>query len=57
MTDIKFGDNLYYSQSWDLLKKKVITANQEAWDSIWLPDHLSGITGGAIDDFFCPDRI
>jgi len=53
MTDIKFGNNLYYSQSWDLLKKKVITANQEAWDSIWLPDHLSGITGGAIDDFFC----
>jgi phthiodiolone/phenolphthiodiolone dimycocerosates ketoreductase len=53
MVDIKFGNNLYYSQSWDLLKKKVITANQEAWDSIWLPDHLSGIPGSAIDNFFC----
>jgi phthiodiolone/phenolphthiodiolone dimycocerosates ketoreductase len=53
MTDIKFGNNLYYSQSWDLLKKKVITAGQEAWDSIWLPDHLSGIPGSAIDNFFC----
>jgi len=53
MTDIKFGVNLYYSQAWDLLKKKVLTASQEAWDSIWLPDHLSGIPGSAIDDFFC----
>jgi phthiodiolone/phenolphthiodiolone dimycocerosates ketoreductase len=53
MADIKFGNNLYYSQSWDLLKKKVITASQEAWDTIWLPDHLSGIPGGAIDDFLC----
>ena len=53
MKDIKFGTQLYFSQSWDLLKKKVITANQEAWDSIWLPDHLSGIPGGAIDNFFC----
>lgn len=53
MTDIKFGNNLYYSRSWDLLKKKVVTAGQEAWDTIWLPDHLSGIPGGAIDDFLC----
>lgn len=53
MKEIKFGNNLYYSQAYELLKKKVITASQEAWDSIWLPDHLSGIPGGAIDDFFC----
>jgi len=53
MTEIKFGTNLYYSQNWDLLKKKVITASKENWDSIWLPDHLSGIPGSAIDDFFC----
>jgi phthiodiolone/phenolphthiodiolone dimycocerosates ketoreductase len=53
MTDIKFGNNLFYSQAWDLLKKKVVTASKEKWDSIWLPDHLSGIPGGAIDDFFC----
>ena len=53
MKEIKFGNNLYYSQAWDLLKKKVVDASQGAWDSIWLPDHLSGIPGGAIDDFFC----
>lgn len=53
MTDIKFGNNLYYSQSWELLKKKFLTTSQEAWDSIWLPDHLSGIPGGAIDPFMC----
>ena len=53
MTDIEFGNNLYYSHSWDLLKKKVLAASQEAWDTIWLPDHLSGIPGGAIDDFLC----
>jgi phthiodiolone/phenolphthiodiolone dimycocerosates ketoreductase len=52
MTDIKFGNVLYYSHSWDLLKKKVVTASQEAWDTIWLPDHLSGGVG-AIDDFLC----
>jgi hypothetical protein len=53
MTDIKFGNNLFYSQSWELLKKKVTTASQEAWDSLWLPDHLASIPGSAIDDFFC----
>ncbi|MFX1326399.1 MAG: LLM class flavin-dependent oxidoreductase [Promethearchaeota archaeon] len=53
MKEIKFGTNLYYSQNWELLKKKVVTASKETWDSIWLPDHLSGIPGSAIDDFFC----
>ncbi len=47
MKEISFGTNLFYSQSYDLLKKKVVDASQGAWDSIWLPDHLSGIPGGA----------
>ncbi|MFW9999535.1 MAG: LLM class flavin-dependent oxidoreductase [Candidatus Hodarchaeota archaeon] len=51
MNDIKFGIQLFYSQAYDLLKKKIISANKENWDSLWLPDHLSGMPGGAIDDF------
>lgn len=51
MYDIKFGTQLFYSQSYDFIRKKVITANQENWDSIWLPDHLSGLPGSMIDDF------
>ena len=47
----KFGIELFYSHSYDFLRQKVQTANKENWDSIWLPDHLSGIPGGAIDDF------
>ncbi len=48
---VKFGIELFYSHSYDFLRKKVATANKENWNSIWLPDHLSGIPGGAIDDF------
>ena len=51
MNDIKFGTQLFYSNAYDLVRKKVLAANEEKWDSIWLPDHLSGIPGGAIDDF------
>ena len=50
---IKFGIELFYSNSYDFVKKKVNAANKENWDSIWLPDHLSGIPGAAIDDFLC----
>ncbi len=51
MNEISFGTQLFYSQSYDFVRKKVLTANQENWDSIWLPDHLSGLPGGMIDDF------
>ncbi|MHA1129859.1 MAG: LLM class flavin-dependent oxidoreductase [Candidatus Helarchaeota archaeon] len=48
---VKFGVELFYSHSYDFVRKKVKEINNENWDSIWLPDHLSGIPGGAIDDF------
>ncbi len=51
MEEIKFGTQLFYSNAYDLVRKKVLTSNKENWDSIWLPDHLAGIPGGAIDDF------
>ncbi len=53
MVDLKFGVQIFFSQSYDLVRKKVFTTSKECWDSIWLPDHLSGIPGGAIDDFLC----
>ncbi|MFX0188409.1 MAG: LLM class flavin-dependent oxidoreductase [Candidatus Hodarchaeota archaeon] len=49
--EIKFGTQLFYSNSYEFVRKKIIAANRENWDSIWLPDHLSGIPGGTIDDF------
>lgn len=51
MDNIKFGSQLFYSQSYDFVRKKVAAANKENWDAIWLPDHLSGMPGGFIDDF------
>ena len=50
---VQFGIELFYSHSYDFVRKKVSAAASENWDSIWLPDHLSGIPGGAIDDFLC----
>ncbi|MBD3228375.1 MAG: LLM class flavin-dependent oxidoreductase [Candidatus Lokiarchaeota archaeon] len=49
----KFGIELFYSHGYDFVRKKVEAASKENWDSIWLPDHLSGIPGAAIDDFLC----
>jgi phthiodiolone/phenolphthiodiolone dimycocerosates ketoreductase len=49
----KFGIELFYSHGYDFVRKKVNAAAKENWDSIWLPDHLSGIPGAAIDDFLC----
>ena len=49
----QFGIELFYSHSYDFVRQKVQAAAKEKWDSIWLPDHLSGIPGGAIDDFLC----
>lgn len=51
MTGIKFGSQLYYLHSYDFFRKKVIAASKENWDSLWLPDHLTGMGGGLIDDF------
>lgn len=50
---VQFGIELFYSHAYDFIKKKLMTADKENWDSIWLPDHLSGIPGAAIDDFLC----
>jgi phthiodiolone/phenolphthiodiolone dimycocerosates ketoreductase len=51
LANVKFGTQLFYSQSYRFIRNKFIEANKENWDSIWLPDHLSGIPGAAIDDF------
>ncbi|MFX1553383.1 MAG: LLM class flavin-dependent oxidoreductase [Promethearchaeota archaeon] len=51
MSEIKFGNQLFFSHSYDFLRKKVTTANKENWDSIWFPDHLTGMPGVLIDDF------
>lgn len=51
MNGVKFGIELFYSNSYELVRKKLLAANKENWDSIWLPDHLSGMPGGSIDDF------
>lgn len=45
MSKIKFGIEFSFSQSYDALRKKVLLANTQNWDSIWIPDHLSGMGG------------
>ncbi|MFW9878797.1 MAG: LLM class flavin-dependent oxidoreductase, partial [Candidatus Thorarchaeota archaeon] len=54
MSEIKFGHQIYYLHSYDFFRKKVIAASKENWDSLWLPDHLSGMGGNLIDDFLSP---
>lgn len=54
MSDIKFGQQLYYLHSYDFFRKKVIAASKEKWDSLWLPDHLSGMGGTLVDDYLSP---
>lgn len=51
MSEIKFGHQLYYLHSYDFFRKKVLAASKENWDSLWLPDHLTGMGGTLIDDF------
>ncbi|MHA2007850.1 MAG: LLM class flavin-dependent oxidoreductase [Promethearchaeota archaeon] len=51
MSEIKFGHHIYYLHSYNFFRKKVIAASKENWDSIWLPDHLTGLSGAVIDDF------
>ncbi|MFX0080804.1 MAG: LLM class flavin-dependent oxidoreductase [Candidatus Hodarchaeota archaeon] len=54
MSEIKFGHQIYYLHSYDFFRKKVIAASKENWDSLWLPDHLSGMGGTLVDDFLSP---
>ncbi|NVM04684.1 MAG: LLM class flavin-dependent oxidoreductase [Candidatus Helarchaeota archaeon] len=49
----KFGIQLFYSHSYDFVRKKLRTVGKEGWDSAWLPDHLRGIPPMTIDDFLC----
>jgi alkanesulfonate monooxygenase SsuD/methylene tetrahydromethanopterin reductase-like flavin-dependent oxidoreductase (luciferase family) len=51
LSEIKFGHQIYYLHSYDFFRKKVIAASKENWDSLWLPDHLTGMSGALIDDF------
>ena len=54
MSEIKFGQQLYFLHSYDFFRKKVIAASKENWDSLWLPDHLSGMGGTLVDDYLSP---
>ena len=54
MSEIKFGHQLYYLHSYDFFRKKVIAASKENWESLWLPDHLSGMGGTLVDDYLSP---
>lgn len=51
MNEIKFGHQVYYIHSYDFFRKRVMVAAKENWDSLWLPDHLTGTGGGLIDDY------
>lgn len=52
---VQFGQQLFFSRSWDLVKKKVtMMIEQQNWTSCWVPDHLRGLPPFAIDDFLSP---
>lgn len=52
---IEFGQQLFYSQSWDLVKTKVVKMiKQKNWSTCWVPDHLRGLPPFAIDAFLSP---
>ncbi len=52
---VDFGQQLFFSRSWDLVKKKVaMMVEQKNWRSCWVPDHLRGLPPFAIDDFLSP---
>lgn len=52
---VDFGQQLFFSRSWDLVKKKVaMMVEQKNWSSCWVPDHLRGLPPFAIDDFLSP---
>ncbi|MFX1580820.1 MAG: LLM class flavin-dependent oxidoreductase [Promethearchaeota archaeon] len=52
---IEFGQQLFYSRSWDLVKTKVVKMiEQKNWSTCWVPDHLRGLPPFAIDAFLSP---
>ena len=52
---IEFGQQLFYSQSWDLVKTKLTQMiEQKNWSICWVPDHLRGMTNFGIDTFLSP---
>jgi phthiodiolone/phenolphthiodiolone dimycocerosates ketoreductase len=52
---IEFGQQLFFSRSWDLVKKKVAAmVEQQNWSICWVPDHLRGLPPFAIDAFLSP---
>lgn len=52
---IEFGQQLFYSRSWDLVKTKVAKMiEQKNWHTCWVPDHLRGLPPFAIDAFLSP---
>jgi phthiodiolone/phenolphthiodiolone dimycocerosates ketoreductase len=52
---IEFGQQLFFSRSWELVKKKVMNMiGQKNWSTCWVPDHLRGLPPFAIDAFLSP---
>ncbi|MFW9831888.1 MAG: LLM class flavin-dependent oxidoreductase [Candidatus Thorarchaeota archaeon] len=52
---VSFGQQLFFSRSWDLVKKKVaMMVAQKNWTIAWVPDHLRGLPPFAIDDYLSP---
>jgi len=52
---IEFGQQLFFSRSWDLVKTKLAKMVEEKnWSTCWVPDHLRGLPPFAIDAFLSP---
>lgn len=52
---LEFGQQLFFSRSWDLVKAKVAEmVKQRTWSTCWVPDHLRGLPPFAIDAFLSP---
>ena len=52
---VEFGQQLFFSRNWDLVKKKLaMMVEQKVWSSVWVPDHLRGLPPFAIDAFLSP---
>ncbi len=52
---VEFGQQLFFSRSWDLVKQKIaVMVKQQNWSTCWVPDHLRGMPPFAIDAFLSP---
>jgi phthiodiolone/phenolphthiodiolone dimycocerosates ketoreductase len=52
---VTFGQQLFFSRSWDLVKEKLAQMiQQKNWHTCWVPDHLRGMPPFAIDAFLSP---